>query len=177
MKATRTITRYAILAAASLWVASSTALFAAESFVKYEGIDGESKDENHGTWVDVSKVTWGIRAPASSTSGARQPLVADLVIHSVFDKSAPKIAEKAFKGAVIPKVELEVEDVFGGLTATFLRLELKNVQVVGYEMEIGGDETTVKVSVRFEEIKMTYTEYDSEGKNEGNVETEFKLEA
>ncbi len=30
------------------------------AFVKYDGIDGESKDANHDTWIDVLNVDWGV---------------------------------------------------------------------------------------------------------------------
>ena len=42
----------------------------------------------------------------------------------------------------------------------------------------GNDETppTVVIANNFEEIKVTYTEFDDEGNKKGNVETSFKVE-
>jgi len=43
----------------------------------------------------------------------------------------------------------------------------------------GNDEAgppTVVMQNNFEEIKVTYTEFDDEGTSKGNVETEFKVE-
>ena len=43
----------------------------------------------------------------------------------------------------------------------------------------GNDEAgppTVVVGNNFEEVKVTYTEYDDTGSSAGNVETEFKVE-
>ncbi len=33
-------------------------------FAKFEGVDGESKDDHHGRWIDVLNVDWGMQRPS-----------------------------------------------------------------------------------------------------------------
>jgi hypothetical protein len=51
--------------------------------------------------------------------------------------------------------------------------------ITSYQVNGSADEAgppTVVVGNNFEEIKVTYTEYDDTGSAQGNVETEFKVE-
>jgi type VI secretion system Hcp family effector len=104
-----------------------------------------------------------------------------------YEKSAPKLLEKLLRGEVIPKVEIELTATYGGARATYLKYELKNVQVTSYNVtgenlaeqrdeELSEQVPTVVVRSNFEEIKVTYTEYDDQGSSKGKVETTYKVE-
>lgn len=179
---------FAVLALAAM-VAPTGA--SAAAFVKYDGIDGESKDANHDKWIDILNVDWGVSRPnASAPAQSRRrgaAVVEDMTIAFEYEKSAPKILEQCLKGKVIPKLEIELTSTYGGARATYLRYEMKNVSCTSYSVtgptgERIGDKTAgegppvVVVSNSFEEIKVTYTEYDNEGNAKGNVETEWKVE-
>jgi len=77
-------------------------------------------------------------------------------------------------------LEIELTSTYGGARATYLKYELKNVMVTSYQTNASGNDEagppTVVVGNNFEEIKVTYTEYDKEGSSKGAVETEFKVE-
>lgn len=150
-------------------------------FAKYDGFDGESKDENHDKWIDVLSIDWGASQPTAGASGMSRRRggaeVEDMVITFQYEKAAPKLVERCLKGQVIPKLEIELVGVFGGSRATYLRYELKNVMITGYD--ISGEPSSpviVEVANNFEEFKVTYTEYDDEGSSQGNVEFEYKVE-
>ena len=102
-----------------------------------------------------------------------------------YEKSSPKLLEATLTGKVIPKLEIEltktVTDPTGQeLKVTYLKYELKNVRVTSYDVNLSGSDVeappTVVLSNNFEEIKVTYTEYDSEGNKGGNAETTWKVE-
>ena len=62
---------------------------------------------------------------------------------------------------------------------TYYRYELKNAQITHYQIgaDTDGDGVPeIDMSLNFEEIKVTYTECDSEGKSKGNVEMTWKVE-
>jgi type VI secretion system secreted protein Hcp len=151
-------------------------------FAKYDGFDGESKDENHDKWIDVLSIDWGAHQPTAGAAGMSrrraQAEVDDLVITFQYEKAAPKLAEKCLKGEVIPKLEIELVATYGGARATYLRYELKNVMITSYNVSGSSEEAppTVTIGNNFEEIKVTYTEYDDEGSSKGNVEFEYKVE-
>ena len=152
-------------------------------FAKYDGIDGESQDDQHASWVDVLNVDWGIHRPGGVTGQGRRrgaAIVEDLVLTIEYEKAAPKLQENCLKGKVIPKLEIEQTATFGGARTTFLRYELKNVMITSIQVNASGNDEagppTVVVGNNFEKIKVTYTEFDSAGSNKGNIEYSWKVE-
>ncbi len=152
-------------------------------FAKYDGFDGESQDQSHDKWIDVLAIDWGVQATGAGASGSSRrrgaPAVDDFVISFQYEKSAPKILEACLTGKVIPKLEIELTTAFSDAgQSTYLRYEMKNVTCRAYD--VGGTATAgrpiVVVGNNFEEIKVTYTEYDDTGSSKGNVETEWKVE-
>ena len=152
-------------------------------FAKYGGIDGESTDDNHDKWIDILSIDWGVHQPTAGASGMARRRgsaeVDDMVITFLYEKSAPKLAEKCLMGAVIPRLEIELTADFGGARATYLRYEFKNVMVTSYDVSgnvADGVPPTVTVANNFEEIRVTYSEYAPDGSHQGNVEFEWKVE-
>ena len=151
-------------------------------FARYEGIDGESKDENHENWIDLLSLEWAVSAPEGG--GGRRRAAAEvepMVLAMEYEKAAPKLLERSLKGSVVPTLEIELTSTYGGARATYLRYELKNVRVTAYDVEASGNDEAgppvVLVANEFEEIKVTYSEFDDSGSNLGNVETEYKARA
>lgn len=151
-------------------------------FAKYDGIDGESKDANHGQWIDVISLDWGVRqADGANSRGNRRrgdAIAEDLFLAMDYDKASPKLQEKCLKGAVIPKLEIELTATYGGARATYLRYELKNVLIKSFHTETAEDPEAppgVLVANNFESIKVTYSEFDETGSSRGNVETTHKV--
>jgi len=136
------------------------------AFVKYQGIDGESTDANHDKWIDILSIDWGVTR--SGSAGRSAPVVQDMVITMEYDKASPKILEKALNGEVIPKLEIDLTaTTASGARETYLKYELVNVLVTSYQTNASGDDDvglpTVMVGNNFEEIKVTYTEFDDAG--------------
>lgn len=154
------------------------------AFAKYDGIDGESQDANHDKWIDVLSLDWGAHRPGGGATGQSRrrgaAIVEDMVITINYEKASPKLLEKCLKGEVVPKLEIELTATYGGSRATYLKYELRNVMVTSYQINASGNDEagppTVVVGNNFEEIKVTYTEYDDAGASRGNVETEHEVE-
>ena len=148
----------------------------AAAFLKFDGVDGESKDANHDKWIDVLSFSQTITREESSAGAARQRadvVFGDVVVVKELDKSSPKLAESMFMGKVFPKVEIHVASNVG----TYFAYELTNVMVTSYSISGDADDRpTEEVAFNFEEIKMIYTEMDSEGKSKGKVEASWKVE-
>jgi len=151
-------------------------------FAKYDGIDGESRDANHDKWVDILSYEWGMTKPGGGATGQSRrrgtPVIDPFVMTFDYEKASPKLLEKCLLGEIIPKLEVELTANFGGARATYLKYEMKNVGCDSYMVGGPADGTppTVVIANNFEEIKVTYTEYDSEGNKLGNVETSYKVE-
>ena len=149
-------------------------------FAKYDGVDGESKDDHHDKWIDLRSIEWAVSTPGA-VSGARPRRRAEVEVEAMvltmeYDKAAPKLLEKSLKGQVTPKLEVELTSTYGGARAVYLRYELTNVRVSSYQVNAYDQGTpTVVVANNFEEIKVTYTEYADDGSSRGSVETEHKV--
>jgi type VI protein secretion system component Hcp len=80
-------------------------------------------------------------------------------------------------GTVISEVIIEVTTQYGD-KKTFYRYELTNVLVTSYlsSGETGSTEPTDILTLNFEEIKVTYTEFDSKGSAKGNIEWTWRIE-
>ena len=148
------------------------------AFVKYDGIDGEAVDASHDKWIDVLSIDWGTKQ-TTDKKGNVVSVVQDMFITMEYDKASPKILEKSLKGEVIPKLEIELTATYGGARATYLKYELTNVLVTSYQTNASGDDAvgspTVVVGNNFEEIKVTYTEYDDAGSSKGITEVEYRV--
>jgi type VI secretion system secreted protein Hcp len=154
------------------------------AFAKFDGIDGESKDSKHDKWIDVLSIDWGAHKPGGGATGQTRrrgaAVVEDLTLTIEYEKAAPKLQDKMLKGEVIPKLEVELTSTYGGARATYLKYEFKNVTITSYQFGASGNDNsgppTVSIANNFEEVKVTYTEFDDAGKSKGKVETEFKVE-
>lgn len=153
-------------------------------FAKYEGISGESTEQYHPNWTEILTLDWGAERAALGATGLtrrRGPAqVGDLVISFYYEKLSPKLEEKMLKGEIIPNVEIELVGIFGDVHQTYLRYELKNVMVKSFTVNASADTggyAMATVANTFEEVKVTYTEFDAEGQSKGNVEYEWKVEA
>jgi len=157
--------------------------YSGEWFAKYDGVDGESEsDANHDKWIDILRYEWGLEKSGGGATGTtRRRASATLdpfVLTFDYEKASPKILEKCFKGEIIPKLEVELTFDTEEERLTYLAYEMKNVGCEAYHVGGWADGTrpTVVVVHFFEEIKVTYTEYDSQGGIKGNVETILKVE-
>lgn len=153
----------------------------AAAYIKFDGVDGEATDKEHKDWINLLSFQQTISRESSATSGstrARSSAVfEDIVLTKQLDKSTPKLQEAIATGKVYPSVEFELAADYGGSRATYLKYELKNVMVTSYSISGGADGVpTEQFSLNFEEIKVTYTEFDSSGTSKGNVETTWKVE-
>jgi type VI secretion system secreted protein Hcp len=155
----------------------------AAAYIKFDGVDGEAQDKDHGAWSDLASFSQAIHKPGAGTGATRRRgdvILEDIVCVKELDKSSPKIAEAVCKGKVFPKVEIEMTASYTDAgRVTYYRYELKNVQVTSYSISGSGQSEEVpveEISLNFEEIKVTYTEHDSRGKKKGNVEYTWKVE-
>ena len=155
----------------------------AAAFIKYDGIDGESTDSKHDKWIDVLSVDWGAyRSGGGATGETRsrgEAVVEDMTLTIEYEKASPKLQEKMLKGEIIPKLEIELTATYGGSRVTYLKYELTNVMITSFQKQASGNDDagppTVVIGNNFEEIKVTYTEFDESGSSKGNVEAEYKV--
>lgn len=144
-------------------------------FIKFDGIDGESKNEAHRGWSDIVSFSQELGSNATTTATARPSrgttsLGKMISIVKRIDKSSPKIMEALTRGRIIPLVQLELT-VSGNV---IYKYELRNVAVTRYSvMGAESDLPMEEITISFEQQKVIYTEYDETGRPRGNIETEY----
>jgi type VI secretion system secreted protein Hcp len=166
-------------ASGSILVPSPTA---AAAYIKFDGVDGEAQDREHESWSNLVSFSQGQFVHTEGATGRARGRVVfeDIVVTKQLDKASPKLAEAVARGQVFPTVGIHWTRVAPGAAAqTYYTYELKNVQVTSYS--VGGstqsDSTpTETLSLNFEEIKVTYTEFDENGRAKGKVEYSWKVE-
>jgi type VI secretion system secreted protein Hcp len=146
-----------------------------DMFLQITGIDGESPDDKHHSWIDV--LSFSISMSQIWSGGSEQLFMEDIVLVKMLDKASPKLMEKCAKGEIIPSVVLEFCSATGDKN-TYCMYELKNVIVSSFHSSGSTNDYKPKetITLSFEWIKVTYTEIDSEtGIPKGNVEFTWAL--
>jgi len=151
----------------------------AAAYIKFDGIDGEATDNDHQKWIELGSFSHTIAKHDAKTK--RSVVDLGFEISKTLDKSSPKLQEAILTGKVFPKVQIDITRSFDatGASATYYKYELKNVQVTSYQISGAGqssDRPAESLSLNFEEIKVTYSEYDDNGARKGNVEYSWKVE-
>lgn len=168
-----------------LLVISATFVHAG-AFLKLGDIKGEATDSTRKGWMDVHSVDWGITLKETGGSGSSnrgELVVSNLKLKKRIDSASPKIQEAVLTGVIIPLVEYELA-VAGDGGTTYMKIELKEVEVTDYSMSgvtkdpISGLEVRPEeeFSLRFREIKVTYTPIASNGSAGEPVEYTWKVE-
>ena len=130
---------------------------AADYFIKFEGIDGESSDGRRPGEIDVMSFSWGVSNTANAASGLptgkRQHKPFSISKH--VDKATPKLFERCCNGAHIPKVVLTfVRQSAAGGPEDYLIITMEDVVITSYS--IGASEAGQGSQLPMEEISMSY---------------------
>ena len=163
-------------------VSSTASTAGGTMYLHITGIDGEATDDDHKDWIEILSCSMGMADPEAGVTGTSRRrgyvVMEDIVVVKELDKSSPKLMEKCAKGEVIPSMVIDVCKVVEDSSSTYYKYELENVMVTSFH-STGSTEEGVPVetiTLNYEEITVTYTETDSEGKSKGNVEFNWKVE-
>lgn len=144
-------------------------------FLQISGIDGESTDDRHLDWIEVT--TFSMSMSQMWSGGSDQLFMEDLVLVKQVDKATPKLMEKCVKFEEISSVVLEFCKTTGD-KHTYYKYELSDVIVSSYHSsgsmnDIRPSET---ITLSFESMEVTYTEFDYTGSPKGMVEFSWDID-
>lgn len=76
---------------------------AVDMFLKLDGVDGESTDEQHIKWIEIESFSWGVSNPttigsATGGAGAGKAVPGDFVVVMPFTGASPQIFKKCVSG-------------------------------------------------------------------------------
>ena len=155
----KTTRRVLVVVVAVLALVSADAV--AGGFLKYEGIDGESKDRQHKGWIDIESWNWGMEQSESTTTrsvrGSGRANFKSLVFSKKVDSATPKFMRYFAEGTRLGEVLLEVS--LGGERPATLRMVLTNAQVTSVHIEdaAGEGRPMEHISISFTKVKVIHT--------------------
>jgi len=150
---------------------------AIDAYLQIEGIKGESTDDKHKNWIEVSHVAWSVhqpRADSVSTSGGLtigRAELSNLSFKKLADLSSPILQQHCAMGKTIPKAVFEFMRADGeGKPINYYRVELENVMISGVNPTSGDSGTiTEQVFFAFSKMKWQYTKQGIQGGTEGKT--------
>jgi type VI protein secretion system component Hcp len=130
------------------------------SFVKFDGILGESKAPGHVGESEVDQFRFG-----AGTPGGPRPLV----LGKPYDKASPQVLARLVSGGVIPKVTLSQRKAAG----VFLKYTLTNVTAIDVEHTGRAGANADRLCLAFEGGDVEYRTVNTDGTLGAPVKTEF----
>jgi type VI secretion system secreted protein Hcp len=137
-----------------------------DAYLHIGDIKGESQDDKHKGWIEVTGVHWGVsqpRATAVSTAGGHTSGKAD--VHEVsFEKLADLASPVLFRtcamGKTIPKARFEFFRADGdGVRVKYFEIELENVMISNVSpTSANGGTISESVHLASSKFKCSYTQ-------------------
>lgn len=158
-----------------------------DTYLKIDGIPGESTDDKHKDWIEVLSFSHGMRQPASASHSSAGGASAERCEHQDFsivkllDKASAKIYETCSSGKHIKNVAIEMCRA-GGDKVKYM--EIKMEEVIISSARPGGSSKgefgfpVEEVGFNYGKIKWTYTQQKrADGSGGGNVTGGWDLTA
>ncbi len=140
-----------------------------DTFLKIDGIQGESTDASHRGEIDILSYGWGESQTAVPSAGggggAGRVTMQDFRFAMHVNKASPKLFLACANGAHIKSAILTVRRPVAG-APEFLKWSLSDVTVASYQTAINmpaGEPPTDQVSLRFARIEVEYRPVKPDG--------------
>lgn len=149
---------------------------AVDSFLKIDGIKGESTDDKHKDWIEISSFSQGVSQPTSGTASSVGGGTTERCYHQDFsiskemDISSPDIALACCEGKHVKEVLVELCRA-GGAKLPYMKYTMNNVVISSYSPAGGGGVPTESVTFNYGKIKWEYTQQKRAGGLAGGKKT------
>jgi type VI secretion system secreted protein Hcp len=148
---------------------------AVDYFLKLEGIDGESTDDKHKGWIDITSFSFGATQQTSWGSGtggggAGKVSVSDFHITKKTDKASTPLFVKCATGEHIATAKIVCREA-GGDAVEFFKFTLTDVLVSGIQFSgsHSGDRGDESVSISAGKVELDYKPQDEKGRAGASV--------
>jgi type VI secretion system secreted protein Hcp len=151
-------------------------------YLKLDGLDGESVDEDHKNWIEVESWSWGVDNPASFAQGqggqSTQAHVSSLNVVKHCDKASVTLYKDCTTGKHITSGTLSCLKLDGDSRVEYMKVDLTDVMVSSVQWSASGSEHHVHESLGlvFAEFKQTYKLQQDTGSAQGSTEFGFNVQ-
>lgn len=150
---------------------------ATDVYLQVEGIKGESTDDKHRGWIEISHATWSIYQPMASTASTAGGMttgraeISTLTFQKLADLSSPILQQTCAMGKTIPKAKLEFMRADGnGQPIRYYEVEMDNVMISSITPDSGANGIIIEqVHFAFSKMKWKYTKQGVRGGSDGNT--------
>jgi type VI secretion system secreted protein Hcp len=136
------------------------------TFIKFDGVDGESQDRDHRGEIEVLSWSWGFSnaAPAGAGGGAGsgRAVPADLTFVHRYDKASPVLAKAGIAGRHFRTATLSARRSGAG-QKDFLKVTLTEVLVTSVQHQGQDDQIAEIVTLRSREVGNEYKPQSANG--------------
>jgi len=148
-----------------------------DAYLQIDGIKGESADQKHKEWIEVSNVLYAIHQPkaeAVSTAGGMTSGRADLypiTFEKLADLASPVLLQTCAAGKTLPKAVFEfMRADSNGNPIPYFRIELENLLIASITPDSGyGGIIRERVQLAYSRIKWSYVRQSIRGGTQGNT--------
>lgn len=148
-----------------------------DAYLKIEGITGESTDDKHKDWIEVSNVLYAIHQPRAgsfSTAGGLTSGRAELFplsFRKLADIASPVLLQTCAAGKTIPKAVFEFMRADGdGKPVPYFKIDLENLMLSDITPDSGdGGIIVERVHIAYARIKWNYLRQSIRGGTQGNT--------
>lgn len=154
-------------------------------YVKFNGpdIEGESLDQKHKDWVEVSSWHHRMKQPKSATASSTGGHTAERCEHEVMeftknlDLVSPKLYEACSGGTTFKDVSVEFMRADGdGKRVKYLEINMKNVVIADVAPSVNGESfPTESFALNYGAIEWKYTRQKGEGGASGKTQGAWSL--
>lgn len=151
-------------------------------YLKLEGIDGESLDQDHDKWIELESLSWGVTNPASFAKGqggqATQADIGAFTISKHVDSASVALFRASTTGKHIDKGTLECLKLDGDSRIVYYKVDFTKLLVTSTQMSGSGADTVLNefVSFAFSEFKQSYKLQEDAGSAGGNTDFGYNIQ-
>jgi type VI secretion system secreted protein Hcp len=144
-----------------------------DSYLKIDGVDGESKHKGAEGQIEVQTFSWGIENASNSTvgggSGVGKAVPGVFAFMHLYDKASPTLSKCCASGKHLANAKLTVSKAGEG-QKEFLTATMKQVMVVSVALSgSSGGDLSESVCLSYADIEFEYKPQDDKGALGGGV--------
>jgi type VI secretion system secreted protein Hcp len=157
-----------------------------QTFMKIEGVSGESVDSDHTNWIEVLGMNWEMTSAKDlgRTDTAGRTHFSDFTISKAVDLSSPLLLQQASSRRKIPEIKIEVCRAGGSDKLRYLEYKFTNCVITRIQLNAGiasgGAEALPieDVAFNYEKFEVIYTQQRrADGLGAGVTQASFDLSA
>jgi type VI secretion system secreted protein Hcp len=151
-------------------------------YLKLDGLNGESMDDEHKDWIEVESWSWGVDNPASFAQGqggqSTQAHVSAINVVKNCDAASVAMYKACTTGKHIPKGTLSCLKLDGDSRIEYMKVDLTDIMVSNLQWSASGTEHHVHESVGlvFAEFKQAYKLQQDKGTPKGSTEFGYNVQ-